>query len=61
MTKSAVDASMGRFITHIAAETLKASSGPSHSLTQQAVDWENVLVRIVVIESFFIFELVLIV
>jgi hypothetical protein len=37
------------------------SSGPSQALTTQATDWENVLVRIVVIVAFFTIELLLIV
>jgi hypothetical protein len=37
------------------------SSGPSQALTAQATDWENVLVRIVVIVAFFTIELLLIV
>jgi hypothetical protein len=44
---------VGEFITFIAAETLEASSDPSQALTAQAADWENVLVRIVVIVAFF--------
>jgi hypothetical protein len=36
-------------------------SGPSQALTTQATDWENVLVRIVVIVTFFTIELLLIV
>jgi hypothetical protein len=41
--------------------TVASSLGPSHAITTQATDWENVLVRIVIIVAFFTIELLLIV
>jgi hypothetical protein len=61
MAKSYIKCLAGK-VQHITQRiTVASSSGPSHALTTQATDWENVLVRILVIVAFFTIELLLIV